>query len=142
VSFERTVELPCGDYVELYVSGNEISVSVSDGSVETYLSSATAEELSQAFAAAAGEARENERRQILRGKRIVLTGKFEGGRDAVAARLRQAGGLVTNRITSGTIVLAGDIPYEGTWKSRKAEHFGATLRFYHELDGELQAVGL
>lgn len=142
MTFEESIELPCGDYVELYVTGREVQVSVSDGSVETYLPAETAERFAQAFAQAAEAAKENGRKHVLQGKRVVLTGKFDGGREAVEKRVREAGGVVAGRISPGTIVLTGNLPYDGTWKSKNALSNGGTIKRYADLNYELQAVGI
>lgn len=142
LNYETSVELPCGDTVEISVTGSDVSVYVSDESVDTNFSASTAESLGKALIEAAECASENAKTQILRGKRFVLSGRFAGGREAVGARIRKAGGVVVGRVGAGTVVLTGDIPYSGTWKSKNAARFGATTKRYNELNAELSAVGI
>lgn len=142
MNFESSVELPCGDSIDVGVSstGTEVGVYVTDDSVDTYLSVETARQLAAALNDAANTAEENARTQVLRGKRYVLTGKFPGGREAITERIRKAGGAVVGRIGPGVTVLTGELPWDGTWKSKNAAAKGGTLQSYAEVVGLLAQV--
>lgn len=142
VSFNESIPLPCGSYVEISTGGGRVMLSVEDESYSTELSPDVARQFSAYLADAAKVAEEEAQKYVLRGKSVVLTGLFSGGREKVEQRVRAAGGVVANRVSSASVVVTGRLPEGGTWKSRYAQQVGAQVKPYYQLDHELAAVGV
>lgn len=137
-----SISLPCGDTVHLEVGqGGEIDVVIA-GRHEYTVDADVAEQLSHAFAEAVSAARQQPSALRFSGRDVVLTGRFYGTRKDLERRLTRAGACVRDYVHTDAVLIKGEPPRQGTFKSRMGSQLGVRSLSAAEAHRELAAAGL